>query len=98
MKGELPDLDVTLKKESMKCKSQSRSGLSIEKSKTDMTVINENQEKLKNCRQNFLDSIPKKQGLGNCFINNPILDKAEKFKEIMSDWNCEDPCKICQEF
>ena len=59
--GELPDLHVTSKKEPTKQKSESRSGLSTKKTKTDLTAITENQEKLKNCRQTFLDSIPKKQ-------------------------------------
>ena len=57
IKGELPELDVTLKKEPIKRKSESRSGLQTKKSKTDLEAINENQEKLKNCRRNFLDSI-----------------------------------------
>ena len=82
--GELPDLDAASKKEPTKRKNESRSGLPTKKTKTDLTAIIENQEKLKNCRQNFLDSIPEKQGLGNSLINNPILDKAGKFKEIMS--------------
>ena len=59
--------------------------------------MHENQQKLKDCRQKFLESIPKKQGLGEHLIDNPILDKAEKFRETMSDWNREDPCKICHE-
>ena len=97
IKGELPELDVTLKKDSNKRKSELRPGLKTKKSKTDSKVIDENQEKLKKCRQTFLDSITKKQGLGNHLVDNPIIDKVTKFKETMSNWNREDPCKICHE-
>ena len=38
----------------------------------DTSTVNENQEKLKNCRKAFLESIPKKQGLSQHLIDNPI--------------------------
>ena len=47
MLGELPDLNVTSKSKPTKRKSESRSGLSTKKTKTDFTAITENQEKLK---------------------------------------------------
>ena len=97
IRGELPELDVTLKVEPTKRKSESRSGLNTKKAKTDLATVNENQENLKNCRKMFLDSIAKKQGLGEHLIDNPILDKAVKYKEIMTNWNREEPCKICKE-
>ena len=59
--------------------------------------MNESQERLKSKRKKFLDSISKKQGLGDCLIDNSIMDKATKFKEIMSNWNCVEPCKVCKE-
>ena len=43
------------------------------------------QEKLRNCRQIFLDSISVKQGLGKHLVDNPIIDKVTKFKETMSN-------------
>ena len=93
MKGELPELDVTLKKEATKRKSESRPGiyskkpksdLHSKKPKSDLDSVNENQENLKGKRKTFLDSISKKQGLGECLIDNPIFDKATGFREIMS--------------
>ena len=98
MKGELPELDVTLKKEATKRKSESRPGiyskkpksdLHSKKPKSDLDSVNENQENLKGKRKTFLDSISKKEGLGKCLIDNPILDKATKFRKIMSNWNLE---------
>ena len=47
--------------------------------------MHENQQKLKDCRQKFLESIPKKQGLGEHLFDNPILDKATKVQETMSN-------------
>ena len=81
MKGELPELDTTLSKEPTKRKSEARYGFMTKKSKTDLASINENQEKLKNCRQMYLDSISKKQGLGNHLVDNPIVDKITKFRK-----------------
>ena len=89
MKGELPELDVTLKKEATKRKSESRPGINSKKPKSDLESVNENQERLKGKRKTFLDSISKKEGLGKCLIDNPILDKATKFRKIMSNWNLE---------
>ena len=98
MKGELPELDVTLqKKEPTKRKCESRPGLQNKKSKIDIATMNENQEKLKDCRRTFLDSISKKHGLSKSLIDNPILEKTTKFREIMSGWNREEPCKVCRE-
>ena len=65
IRGELPELEVTLMREPNKRKIDSRSGLQTKKSKTDLAAIDENQEKLKNCKQMFLDSIPKKEGQCN---------------------------------
>ena len=45
-----------------------------------------------------LKKLPNKKGLGNHLIGNPIIEKVTKFKETMSNWNREDPCKICHEF
>ena len=76
-------------KEPTKRKSESRPGNNSKKPKTDLESVNENQEKLKSNRKKFLNSISKKQGLGECLIDNPILDKATKFRKIMSNWNLE---------
>ena len=97
MKDELPELDLSLKKEPNKRKSESRAGQHSKKSKTDSAPVNENQEKLKDKRKALLDSIPKKQGFGQSLIDNPIIDKATRFREIMSNWNREEACKICKE-
>ena len=97
MKDELPELNVSLLKDSMKRKSESRAGLQAKNLKSDSTTITENQKNLKNCRQNFLDCTSKKQGLGEHLVSNPIIKKVTNFKEIMSNWNRGDPCQIFRE-
>ena len=97
MRGELPEIDVTLKKETSKRNIESKSGLQSKKNKTDKAVVAENHEKLKEKRQQFLKTIQNKQGLGQHLIDNPIIEKADNFREIMANWNREEPCKICKE-
>ena len=96
-KGKITDLEVTLKKQPSKRKSESAPGIGTKKSKIDLDTINENQEKLKTSKKAFLEAIAKKEGLSQHLIDNPVIEKASKFKEIMSDWNREEPCKICKE-
>ena len=62
-KGKITDLEVTLKKQPSKRKSESAPGIGTKKSKIDLDTINENQEKLKTSKKAFLEAIAKKEGL-----------------------------------
>ena len=73
------------------------SSCSSKKKKTDDEKVEENQEKLKELRKIWLDSLSKKEDLSKFLQDNLILEAGLKVKEVMANWKQEDPCKICQE-
>ena len=97
LRGELPELDANKKKEASKRKSGTDYGPAAKKANFEPKKVSENQEKLKVCRQQYLDTLAEKKNIGTFLMDNPIIEAGKKFKEIMSDWKPEDPCKVCQE-